>query len=80
MTTTYLKRGQDAAAVAANDAAVRSTVEGILADIETRGDAAVRELSERFDKWSPAAFRLTPEDIEAALAKVSATEIGRAHV
>jgi sulfopropanediol 3-dehydrogenase len=75
MTTTYLKRGQDAAAVAANDAAVRSTVEGILADIETRGDAAVRELSERFDKWSPAAFRLTPEDIEAALAKVSATDL-----
>ena len=75
MTTTYLKRGQDAAAVAANDAAVRSTVEGILADIETRGDAAVRELSERFDKWSPAAFRLTPEDIEAALVRVSATDL-----
>lgn len=75
MTTTYLKRGQDAAAVAANDAAVRSTVEGILADIETRGDAAVRELSERFDKWSPAAFRLSPQDIEAALAKVSASDL-----
>jgi len=71
----YLKRGQDSSAVAANDAKVRATVEGILADIESRGDAAVRDLSERFDKWSPESFRLSPADIEAALSKVSARDL-----
>ena len=40
-------------------ARVRETVERILADVEARGDAAVRELSERFDGWSPQSFRLS---------------------
>ena len=35
------------------DAKVKQTVEGILADIKARGDAAVRDLSRRFDNWSP---------------------------
>jgi sulfopropanediol 3-dehydrogenase len=71
----HLKRGRDAREVAANDAKVRATVEGILVDVEARGDAALRELSEKFDKWSPAAFRLSPSEIEAAMAKVSARDI-----
>jgi sulfopropanediol 3-dehydrogenase len=71
----HLKRGRDAKEVAANDAKVRATVEGILTDVETRGDAALRDLSEKFDKWSPAAFRLSPSEIEAAMAKVSAQDI-----
>jgi sulfopropanediol 3-dehydrogenase len=70
-----LKRGLDSNAVAANDAKVRATVEGILADIEARGDAAVRDLSERFDKWSPESFRLSEADIEAAMAKVSPQDL-----
>jgi len=49
----YLKKGKVAAEVAESDAKVRATVEGILAEIEERGDAAVRELSEKFDA-SPA--------------------------
>jgi len=72
---TFLKRGQDAGAVAANDAKVRATVEAILADIEARGDAAVRELSEKFDAWSPASFRLSDADIEASLSKVSKQDL-----
>ena len=48
---TYLKRGATAEAKADRDRKVRDTVEGILADIETRGDAAVRDLSIKFDKW-----------------------------
>ncbi|MCX5518924.1 histidinol dehydrogenase [Kaistia defluvii] len=71
----YLKRGQDQSTVADNDAKVRATVEGILADIGKRGDAAVRELSERFDSWSPEAFRLSDADIEAALSKVSKQDL-----
>jgi sulfopropanediol 3-dehydrogenase len=71
----YLKRGQDAGVVAAADAKVRATVEAILADVEARGDAAVRELSERFDNWSPQNFRLSPQEIEAALSKLSARDL-----
>jgi sulfopropanediol 3-dehydrogenase len=71
----HLKRGRDAKEVAANDAKVRATVEGILTDVETRGDAALRELSEKFDKWSPATFRLSPADIEAAMAKVAPRDL-----
>jgi len=72
---TYLKRGRDPEAVAQSDAAVRATVETILADIEKRGDAAVRELSERFDKWSPQDFRLSESQIEEAMSKVSARDL-----
>ncbi|WP_404925267.1 histidinol dehydrogenase [Mesorhizobium sp. ORM16] len=72
---TFLKRGRDPEAVAQSDAAVRTTVETILADIEKRGDTAVRELSERFDKWSPPSFRLSDSEIEQAMSKVSASDI-----
>lgn len=63
----YLKKGAEAAETAEYDRKVRQTVEGILADVEARGDAAVRELSEKFDKWSPESFRLSPEQIQALI-------------
>lgn len=66
----FLKTGEKTSERAEADAKVRETVERILEDVAKRGDAAVRELSERFDKWSPESFRLTAEDIEAAIAKV----------
>src|SRR5438046_3590099 len=53
------------------DAKTRSTVEAIITDVKARGDAAVRELSERFDKWSPPSFRLSDDEIRALVAKVS---------
>src|SRR6201993_2722155 len=71
----WLKRGMDASAIKAADAKVRETVEQILADVEARRDAAVRELSERFDKWSPASFKLTPQEIERAIAKVAKRDL-----
>ncbi|NKX43519.1 histidinol dehydrogenase [Roseicyclus persicicus] len=71
----YLKRGKPAEARAEDDAKVRATVEGILADVTARGDAAVRELSAKFDGYAPAAFRLTPSEIEAAMQKVTAREM-----
>lgn len=58
-----------------DDAKVRATVEGILQDIEARGDAAVRDLSEKFDNWSPASFRLSEDEIEAALSEVSERDL-----
>ena len=72
---TYLKRGRSDADVAAADAKVRATVEGILADIEKRGDAAVRELAKKFDGHAPENFRLSDDQIAAAIAKVSPDDI-----
>src|SRR5262249_50884469 len=66
----YLKRGMDAGAIKAADAQVRATVESILADVEARRDRAVRELSEKFDKWSPSSFKLMPAEIERAIASL----------
>ncbi len=60
----YLKNGRSADDAATDDAKVRATVEGLLADIGQRGDAAVREYSARFDHWSPPSFRLTQAEIE----------------
>jgi len=57
------------------DAKVRGTVEAIIADVQKRGDAAVRELSGRFDKWSPASFRLSGDEIRALVARVSTQTI-----
>ena len=64
---THLKHGVSAADAAAHDSAVRTTVEGLLADIEARGDAAVREMSVRFDTWDRTDFRLTDAEIRACL-------------
>ncbi|MEO0666010.1 MAG: histidinol dehydrogenase, partial [Pseudomonadota bacterium] len=71
----YLKRGKPADERAEDDAKVRGIVEGILGDIEARGDAAVKELSAKFDGYEPQAFRLTPSEIEAAMQKVSTREM-----
>ena len=71
----YLKRCQDVGAIAASDAKTRATVEGILADVEARGDDAVREYSQKFDNWSPKGFRLSDRDIETALSNVSARDL-----
>jgi sulfopropanediol 3-dehydrogenase len=71
----YLKKGQDAASLAAADGQVRATVETILADIEKRGDQAVREYSKRFDQWDPADFLLSQDAIAQAMGRLSAREL-----
>lgn len=65
-----IKSGISAEAVADMDAQVKATVETTLKDIETRGDAAVRELSEKFDNWSPESFRLSDDEIAACVARL----------
>ncbi len=52
------------------DLKVRQTVESILTDVKQRGDTAVRELSEKFDKWSPASFKLSQGELDAIVATV----------
>ena len=67
----WLKRGRDAEAIAEEDARVRTIVEGILADIAARGDAAVREMSVKFDGWDREDYRLTDAEIRDCLAQLS---------
>jgi sulfopropanediol 3-dehydrogenase len=73
--TEYLKRGKPETERAEEDAKVREVVEATLHEIETRGDAAVRELSTKFDNYTPTAFRLTEADIETALSHVSKRDL-----
>ncbi len=75
MAIQYLKSGKPAEARADDDAKVRTAVEGILKDIETRGDAAVRDLAQKFDGYTAPSFRLTSSEIEAAMQKVSARDM-----
>ncbi len=67
----HIKSGALAGSQDEADAKIRGTVEAIIADVRARGDAAVRELSERFDKWSPPSFRLSEAEIATLVAKVS---------
>jgi sulfopropanediol 3-dehydrogenase len=66
----HLKRGVDASAIKAADAKVREMVEQILADVDAHKDAAVRELSQKFDNWSPTSFKLAPSEVERAIGQV----------
>src|SRR5688500_19678288 len=66
---THLKRRLAQTVTDEIDQKVRATVEGILADVKKRGDAAVREYSEKFDKWTPR--KLNDAELKAILARVS---------
>jgi sulfopropanediol 3-dehydrogenase len=72
---THLKRGRDAEALAEADAKVRATVEAAIADVERRGDAAVREMSVRFDGWDREDYRLTPAEVEACIGELRAQDL-----
>jgi sulfopropanediol 3-dehydrogenase len=71
MSIRWLKEGKAQTERAEDDAKVRSIVETTLTDIEKRGDDAVRELSEKFDNYSPASYRLNEEQIQELIAEVS---------
>ncbi len=75
MAIEYLKRGKSDADRAEDDAKTRAVVEATLKDIETRGDVAVRELSEKFDNYSPASFRLSHEQIDDLIGQLTDREL-----
>nr|WP_256476532.1 histidinol dehydrogenase [Siccirubricoccus soli] len=70
-----MKTSIPAADKAEADAKVRATVEGLLADIAQRGDAAVREMSVKFDKWDRADYRLTDAEIKACLDQLTGQDL-----
>jgi sulfopropanediol 3-dehydrogenase len=67
----WLKRGIDDSERRAIDNQVRKTVEDAISDVEARGDAAIREMSVRFDKWDREDYRLSEQEVEACLGKLS---------
>jgi sulfopropanediol 3-dehydrogenase len=71
----YLKKTAGIEESDAADAKVRETVERIIADVKKRGDVAIRELSEKLDGWSPAAFRLSKSEIESLVSSVASDTI-----
>ena len=71
----FLKTGITAERDAADIAKVRATVETILADIESRGDEAVREYSKKFDNWDPPSFKLSEREIQGCIEAMSPRDI-----
>ncbi|MAV47646.1 MAG: histidinol dehydrogenase [Alphaproteobacteria bacterium TMED89] len=75
MTIVHLKHGKPETERAEDDAKTRQIVEATLAEIQARGDAAVRELSAKFDGYTPEAFRLTPQQIDDLIALLTPREL-----
>jgi sulfopropanediol 3-dehydrogenase len=71
----YLKQRISKDVTDAIDLKVRQTVESILTDVKQRGDTAVRELSEKFDQWSPPSFKLSQTELDAIVNKVPSSTI-----
>ncbi len=71
MTITYLKQSKPEAEKVEDDVKVRDVVAATLADIEARGDAAVRELAIKFDNYDRDSYRLSEAEIEDIVAKVA---------
>ena len=75
MAIRYLKESKSQSERREDDAKVKAIVEDTLGDIEARGDAAIRELSEKFDNYSPASFKLSDDEIKALIAEVSPRDL-----
>ena len=71
MTIHYLKKGKTAADKAIDDAQVSEVVKNTLKVIEEKGDAAVREFSEKFDNYSPKSYKLSSSEIDSLISDVS---------
>ena len=71
----WLKRGATTEAKASSDRKVRDIVEGILADIEVRGDDAVRALSIKFDGWDRESYQLTQSEIQDCIDQLSGQDL-----
>jgi sulfopropanediol 3-dehydrogenase len=71
----YLKSGRSAEQKASDEESIRDLVEQMLTDIAARGDAAVRDYSDKFDRWSPPSFRLERPEIEACYRELTAQAV-----
>ena len=71
MAIEYLKRGKPEANRTEDDAKTAAIVSATLKDIEQRGDVAVRELANKFDNYDRDGYRLSDDEIQAIIVKVS---------
>lgn len=70
MMVIYLKRGKVEEDIQQEDLKVSEIVRNTINKIEREGDQALKELSEKFDKWSPETFRLSEQQIEEICASI----------
>ena len=71
----YIKQRSESNSVSEDKSSIEETVRSILSDIRERGDAALEHYSGHFDNWSPANFRLSEDEIDAAISKLNQSEI-----
>ena len=71
----YIKKRSESNNVSEDKSSIEETVRSILRDIRERGDAALEHYSGHFDNWSPANFRLSEDEIDAAISKLNQSEI-----
>jgi len=71
----YIKKRSESNNVGEDKSSIEETVRSILSDIRERGDAAVEHYSGHFDNWSPENFRLSEDEIDAAISKLNKSQI-----
>ena len=71
MTIKYLKKSIDEKQRSEDNDKVKKIVEETLLKIQNEGDRYIRELSIKFDNYSPKSFRLSDEEINSLMDEVS---------
>ncbi len=71
MTIKYLKKSIDEKQRSEDNDKVKKIVEETLLKIQKEGDKYIRELSIKFDNYSPKSFRLSDEEINSLMDEVS---------
>ena len=71
MTIKYLKKSIDEKQRSEDNDKIKKIVEETLLKIEKEGDKYIRELSIKFDNYSPKSFRLSDEEINSLMDEVS---------
>ena len=75
MMAAFLKTGTTDTEKNEENNSIKSAVEATLSEIEKHGDAAVIELSKKFDNWAPETFRLSQQDIDSCLKELTEENI-----
>lgn len=66
----YIKSAAPKPHAGPSSTSVPAIVKGVIDDIRSNGDTAVRKYSEKFDKWSPTSFKLSEEEIKDIISRV----------
>ena len=75
MAIKYLKNNNNEKQRYEDNEKVKTIVEKTLKEIEEKGDSYVRELSEKFDNYSPVNFKLSEGEINNLVSEVSHSDI-----